>query len=386
MSDKIIQLAEKKKRLRILQKAKSGGELSATERLIISNLTKEGAGTREKKYPLSEASLKLLALEGRSIAEAETLLSSDGSGREARNVRRKTKNRNEHRNLNRIFTRNPALKQAWERGRFLRALSQLGETNLAINEVETELKKIQLINNSDDLRKILSGDIEATDTFNQARHKHLIDIQKILKDNLHKASPAAIRVYKTLFTSEIAPPAVEAVRLTSKQIQKFTGYSRQSVEFEWPRNYGLSRNSDGTYDLAEFIGWLVKHLTETTTRKTAEPLRDIKAQMLDIEMKKELGQLLDRNKVAAGLAGRNQTIIRIFTKCIAEQRDPYIKQTIERAFEDVRREIAATMPELKLDEEQAQRFKNLLDELNGATADYADSTDNKKTENPNAAN
>ena len=83
-----------------------------------------------------------------------------------------------------------------------------------------------------------------------------------------------------------------------------------------------------------------------------------------MENDERAGRLLPRDKVIAGLAGRMQTTLRIFNKSLIEQKDPYIKQTLERVFEEIRRELAAVPPELKLSESQTEELKKLLDSLN----------------------
>src|SRR4030042_5943913 len=74
----VLRLAEKKRRLKLLKKEQTGGKWPAAERAVVAEVVAEGAnpvGGRE--YVLGEAAVKMLALEGKTIAEAERLLTPE---------------------------------------------------------------------------------------------------------------------------------------------------------------------------------------------------------------------------------------------------------------------------------------------------------------------
>jgi hypothetical protein len=327
-------------------------------------------------YTLSAASLKLLAFEGKSIAECETLLSEELKVKSEK-LNKKKKSKTNHSslctiNLNEIFEKDARLKASWERGRFLRALADLAESNLTIVEVEAEMKKNHFLKPDDQLQQIFTDDNEVSDTFNQARHKHIIEVQRIIKDNLHKASPAAIRAYKALFSNPSATQA-EFSRVTTKQMMDMTGYSRQMLEYEGPKKYSLPRNSDGSFNLAVFIPWLMEHIKNTRQGvKVTEPetLRNKKAEMLDIELKERLGSLLPRDAVMAGILGRHQLMLAMFDKFIEKVPGLAENQPIERirqvlidSFIEIRNEMAKAKIELKLNDEQQAEFVRFLNGL-----------------------
>ncbi|HAL44570.1 MAG TPA: hypothetical protein DCP47_01390 [Phycisphaerales bacterium] len=327
------------------------------------------------KYALNEASLKLLALEGKTIAECEALLGvgvGSGIGKVAAagkcNGKRKTKKRKRdvtktETSLNDAFGRFPELKAAFDRGRFLKNIAEFGGKNYTIAEAEGEFGL-----KNGELDKIFASDIEAADTWNQSRLKTLLSIKSKWLEMVGMASPAALKQLEKLMRREIAHQSIDFMHVTSKQMQELTGKTRQTIEYEWPKNYQMPKNSDGSYNLFAFIKWFEEYILRTKTgaapKQAESAATNEKARKYKMENDERAGRLLDRGKVVAGLAARNQTILRIFAKALTEQKDPYIKQSLERAFEEIRREIAASMPELKLSEEQAARLKDLLMELN----------------------
>lgn len=329
--------------------------------------------TAGRKMELNASTLKLLAFLGKSIAECETILVME-TPKTARKNKKNTKKtpKSTPKTLNQIFIDKPELKAAFERGRFLKALADLAESNLTIAEIEAELKKNQFLKKEDELAKIFAADSETADLFNQSRHKHIIDVQQILKANLHKASPAAIRAYKTLFVNEMAVPAADLSHITSKQMQDITGKTRQTVENDWPKKFGLSRNSDGTFNLAVFFPWFEAHTinTKTSGGRSGEPeaLRSKKAEMLDIELKERTGQLLDRRSVIAGLVGRTQLEKNMFDKfidkvpaLIENQPVERIRKIIEDSFTEIRNEMIKHKLELKLSPELQTLFDTLME-------------------------
>jgi hypothetical protein len=329
--------------------------------------TSENPGALPNTYMLNAASLKYLAMAGKSIAEAE--LTPQFSLTRSKKIKSKQlKGAGRQKSLNEIFAEKPHLKKAWERGTFLKNIADFGGKNYTIAEAESELGL-----SAGELDKIFLSDFEASNTWNQARLKTLLAIKGKWLEMVGMASPSALKQLEKLMRKEIAHQAADFMHLTSKQMQELTGKTRQTVEYEWPRNYGLSRNSDGSYNLAVFLKWFEKFTLETKqTTKITEPevLRNKKAEMLDLELKEKIGQLLDRNQVIAGLLARHQFLKNSFDKrtdklpgLLENQPLERIRKILSASFAEICNELANSAIELKLNEGQNKKFRELIENL-----------------------
>jgi AraC-like DNA-binding protein len=369
------------------------------------------------RYTLSPASIKLMALEGKSIAEAELLLSEAGS---------KSKTPAKSFSLNQIFDKKTDLKKAWDRGRFLYNLGRYAATATTEGEAEIQLKLA-----AGELNNIFKMDSEAADTWNQARHDKSIEIkEKLLDKNLDNLSPAALKQLEIFLFKMQAP---DYARISIEEMEKLTGYSRRTF-YRWFADSGLARNSDGTLNLAIFFRWHEKYITETKVKdyidkhainsegiditrvsieqlcliaeisrqtlhtwykveglprntdgsfnlifynrwfkdyiiKTKtnivmknddESLSDIKKQNLKLTIQQKLGQLLDRDSVLHGFAVRNKTTVDVIKRHLEPVKEPYIKQTIDKIFNAIREELSNIPEFLKLDEIEIEAFRNFL--------------------------
>jgi hypothetical protein len=270
----------------------------------------------------------------------------------------------------------PELKAAFDRGRFLRNIAEFGGKNYTLHEAELELGML-----AGSLETLFKTDLEAVDTWNQARHRTLLEIKKRWLEMVGMASPAALKQLEKLMSRGIVQPAADLSHITSKQMQELTQKSRQTVESDWPKIHGLKRNTDGTYNLYIFLPWFEEFITRTRSApaKQSEPeaLRDKKAQMLDIELKEKLGRLLPRESVIAGIIGRHQLMLNMFDKfmdkvpaIVENQPLERIKKILEESFVEIRNEMAKSKIEMKLNDEQTEKLKELLNEL--SATDFTD--------------
>ena len=131
------QIAAKRRHLFLLQKVKANKALSTAEVRELEKYEKNSNVEHptlnvERPMTLSESSLKQLAMEGKTIAEAEHLISEYRTQNieRRRRIGKKKNSKTLHSshstlNLNQIFEKRPELKTAFDRGRFLhnRALS-----------------------------------------------------------------------------------------------------------------------------------------------------------------------------------------------------------------------------------------------------------------------
>lgn len=332
-----------------------------------SNISDNSSYLRGEKYTLTEASLKQLAFLGHNIAQIEQMLSEElrvksEKLRKIKSDKSKTNNcQLSNINLNTVFEKRPELKTAFDRGRFLRNIAEFGGKNYTVAEAGGELGL-----KAGELDKVFATDFEAADIWNQARLQTLLAIKNKWLDMVGMASPAALKQLEKLMSRGIIQPAADLTHITSKQMQELTDKSRQTIENDWPKKYGLPRNTDGTFNLFVFFAWYTGYVKSVNTgpaKSDKNSLADIKARRLEVQMQRETGDLLERNKVIAGLTARHQTLLRIFSRALTDQKDPFVKQTLDRIFEDVRRELAAVPPELRLSEPHSGKLQELLNEL-----------------------
>lgn len=282
--------------------------------------------------------------------------------------KRKTKSKKSlclcgEKSLNDLFNRRPELKKAWLRGVFLRNIADYAATPKTIAEAG-----IAMGMEPGALEKLFASDFEAADTWNKSRDKKRIEIEDAFMNKaIETCSISAIKQMQKLMSREVVPPAADFTRVSTKSMMELTKYSRETLQVDWP-NKGLSRNIDGTYNLLTFFGWFEDYISKKAMpQKQENPAANEKARKYKIENDERIGKLLDRNKVILSFAARLQTDMRIFSKYLAEQKDPFVKQTLERIFEESRRERTKAMPELKLNEELTENLKDLLEKIADST-------------------
>ena len=299
---------------------------------------RRGGKTIKRPAVVSATDIKLAATQGLSVTQAETQLGVSS--------------------LNKLFAKQPQLKQAWERGTFLKNIAEFGGKNYTIAEAESELGL-----DAGQLDKIFLADFEASNTWNQARLKTLLAIKGKWLEMVGMASPSALKQLEKLMRREIAHREVDFTRLTTNQMMEITGKTRQTLQVEWPEK-GLSRNSDGTYNLAVFLRWFEEYLPMIRPApKSISQSQDEKARKYKLDNDERTGRLIERTKVITGLVARGQNILGIFQRTIDSQKDPFLKQSLEKIIEDIRREISKNIIEMKLDEKQSLKLRELLDSL-----------------------
>ena len=326
------------------------------------------------------ALLKQAAFEGKTIAQIETELPTSNVELSTLNKNKKTKSAEsvkcysakyatKHesavKSLNDLFAAKPELKAAFERGRFLREIADYAATSMTIAEVEIERgMKVG------ELETIFAADFEAAQAWNSSRHKKRMEIKRAFMNKaVETCSIPAIKQMDKLLGREIARPAVDFHQLTTSQMMEIMGVSRQTLQVNWPEN-GLKRNSDGTYNLMVFVRWYEDYLSKKLEPKKAaapEALRDKKAEMLDIELKEKIGQLLDRKSVVAGLLGREQLDKNMYDKLldkvpalVENQPMERIRKILEEAYIEIKNEKTKYKIELKLGEDTQKLFDVLM--------------------------
>ncbi len=303
-----------------------------------------------KRMPISVKMVKRLAIEFESMAEASTAA--------------KTK-----RPLNKLMTDYPVLRKAWDRGRFLRNLKELAATAVTIPEAEEALEL-----EAGYLKKEMEEDREVADTWNQARLATTIEIKAALVTAAKEGKPTAIKNVARILRTEIAKTAADLAHVSIAQMIEITGKTRQTVH-DWYTKYGLSRNSDKTFNLVQFFGWF----EEFTIRKTrgagkplalTDPLKAAKAEKLELDLAHQRDQLLDRGAVLAGQLARQQNLVNAISHKAEDlsmlchgQPPEKITVILSSFFQDLRSQQCQVSEQLRLPPQAAETFRKLLEEL-----------------------
>lgn len=294
------------------------------------------------------AAVKALAIESRTIADAE---------RSLKDVQ-----------LADVFRDHPKHTQAWNRGRFLRNLAGFASTPVTIPEAE-----IKLDLEHGQLQQMIETDPEVCDTWNQTRIEFLISVKKAVGDKALEGKAGAAKLIEGMLR-DVSTPKADVLHVPIDQMCELCGITRQTLH-DWYKNKGLQRNSDNTFNLKSFIEWYGGFVLEKNKVKAApasiDPMRDLKAQRLQIDIQEKHGQLLDRNMVVSGLMARQQALVNALNKDVGSlamrchgQTIEKISEVLESFFEDVRRQQCQLPEELTLPEDVEKQLLKLLDQLN----------------------
>ena len=295
--------------------------------------------------PVSAASLKKIAIEADSFAEAEELVKTG---------------------LNEILEKYPKLKTAWDRGRFIRDLAQLAQTAATIAEAE-QILGLQ----TGQLTAELETNKESADIWNRARLETTLQIKSALVKKAKEGSPAAIRSIESILRREIAHLQFDYHTITTSQLSELTGATRQTIH-NWFTEHGLPRNSDKTYNLKVFIKWVQDYARRkpgSLKVNELDPLKAGKAEKLRIDIATQKGQLLDRGVVMAGILARLQALVNSLARkdnlaiaCNGQPTDK-IAEILGRFFGQILKDQAQVPEMLALPAEQQKKFIELLKEL-----------------------
>jgi hypothetical protein len=139
--------------------------------------------------------------------------------------------------------------------------------------------------------------------------------------------------------------ADDLARLTGRALARIWGVSAQAVGL-WHSRDGAPRNPDGSYSLSAVIAWREKYLkasNESAGKEASEGrFKAAQAKLKELELKKAVGQLIDRDEVERGRVSRVMAVrseLMKLGKALAgrlAQRSPVEVQTV---LEEAAREI-----------------------------------------------
>lgn len=361
----IIEVAWKQRYLLLLQKVKSNQTLSKSE---ISELKKYERQASRKSPTAKRASVKAPRKSNISQAEVKQL------GLECENMTQ-ADSRKDHitrdtKSLSEILDKHPKLKAAWCRGRFLRNLRDLARTGASITQAANKLK----LANTRILMTMIEEDIEVGDLWDQTRLEVYIDIKTAIIESAKEGKADAVRSVEKFLLEEQTQPDFDASHMTTLQLTELIGKTRNTIH-EWVTKYGLPRNTDKTFDLSIFFSWFEDYLLKRISlgeKSVAmlDPLRQIRAEKLKVELASHKNELVDRNEVVIQQVAWVQNLISICERNVEElsrlccnQPQEKIKE-IHRVFFRELHAAAVNIPnELHLPAAQEKKLKKILKEL-----------------------
>lgn len=275
--------------------------------------------------------------------------------------------------LTKILEEDEKLEAAWNRGRFLRNLRALASVAATVGEAADKLG----LNNAQELYNMLDTDREVADTWGQARQEAFIKIKFALIKQANEGNQAAIRAIEPFLQDELCQQTdcFDFSHITTIQLAKLTGKSRQTI-YKYRTQYGMPANNDNTFDLHKILPWL-EEFTERKLKdkykqdnEKLDPLKRVKTEKLELELKKHRGELLDREEVMAGLLARHQIFLFWAERRPDElgrlcqgQKPERIAQLIKDAVSELRRDLCQVPNELRLPENTAKLFVKTLETI-----------------------
>lgn len=386
-----VEIAKKQRYLFLLQKVKENKTLSKVElnelsryerkmvgKVILRNLRKRSTelsirpstrrstkpstkqskkskkkilATKRLRLPVEEAEIRRLGLECDNLTEADAAIKKRKS-------------------LKEIFKKHPQLRQAWDRGRFLRNLRGLARTGANISEAAKKLG----FANGQILRSMIDEDQEVGDLWDQTQLEVYIEIKSAIVEAAKEGKADAVRAVENFLLEEKEHPVFDTSHITTLQLTELIGKTRKTIH-EWVTKFGLPRNADKTFDLSIFFAWFEEYLLKRISvggKSVAalDPLRSMRAEKLRVELARHRSETLDRNKVIISLVTWAQHIVSFCDRgnvelsrlCVGQPREKIV-EIHKRFFRDLHAETARVPKELHLPEAMEKEFIGFLQKL-----------------------
>jgi len=167
--------------------------------------------------------------------------------------------------LGAILAESPALRAAWDRGRFLRRLAEFGRAAFCRAEVARRLG----LDNEIELQRLFEKDPESADVFQRARDSLCTEARAALVKSAEAGHAGAVRALERLLHDEGGhgsdmAGAFDHTTIPVGMMETITGISR----VQWGRwaTVGLPQNPDGSFSLPSVFAWLRHNPTRAGTR------------------------------------------------------------------------------------------------------------------------
>jgi len=315
---------------------------------------KKKAKTKKKRKarpPIEEAEVRRLGLECENLTEADAAVRTRKS-------------------LAEIFKKYSRLREAWDRGRFLRNLRDLARTGASVPEAAKRLG----FASARGLQAMLDEDVEVADLWDQTQLGIRLEIKTAVIEAAREGKPDAVRAVENFLLDEKERAGSDLSRITILQLTEITGRTRQTIH-DWFTKFGMPRNADKTFDLSIFLAWFEEFLLgksgkEEVPEVSLDPLKQMKAEKLKIELARHRNEILDRNEVMISLVAWAQHIVSFCDRgnvelsrlCVGQPREKVI-EIHKRFFQDLHAETARVPKELHLPDDKEKELVAFLNSL-----------------------
>jgi len=318
---------------------------------------KPGKKKRKARLPVNKVMVRRLGLECENLTEADAAIRADATIRTRKSLKE-------------IFKNHPQLRQAWDRGRFLRNLRGLARTGASVSEAA---KKLGFANGRV-LRAMIDENEEIGDLWDQTQLEVYIEIKTAIVEAAKEGKADAVRMVESFLLDKKERPEFDPARITILQLTELTGKVRQTVH-EWYTKFGLPRNVDKTFKLDIFMAWYEEFLLKKApvgkeSAVVLDPLKQMKAEKLKLELASHRHQLLDRSEVICGQVAWVQNIISFCERGIEElsrlcssQPREKIAEIARGFFRDLHTESAKVPKELRLPAAKERELIEFLEDL-----------------------
>lgn len=267
------------------------------------------------------------------------------------------------------------LAAAWRRGQFLRKLETAASK---VQSLSQAAKWLKVAGGGMALRKILDGDLEAKDVWDENWLRAEMEVKAATFANAKAGNGQAIKTVENWIRAADgeagATVRADYGRLSISQAAELFGVTRQAVH-EWFTKQGLGRNPDGSFDLKTMIAWFEQFTVTKASRgkdilAEINPLQAIKARRLAVDLERARGNLLDREQVVAGQVARFGNLIDSLGKLAREVAPMLVNQTLDTIKEILAKYAAGVIvaqrqipEELELPEAAAEALAKVYEEL-----------------------
>ena len=271
-----------------------------------------------------------------------------------------------------LITHHKEVAAAWQRGRLLRNLRGLASVAVTVDEAARRLE----LADPDELHHMIEDDPEVRDTWCQTRQEAVIRIKLALAKTAFEGNQAAIRAVETLLRTEVPLKMPDTHKLKVADIAIFTGKPRAAI-YEWINKGHLPIAADKTIDVGSFIRWFETYITDSMIQKYASKKTDqssrlqaMKAEQIEIELKRQRRELLPREEVMAGILHRYQILVNSVRQRAPQMAQLCFGQKPERVVEiitnslgDICSDLCKVPAEFYLPEPAAKAYQKVLEIL-----------------------
>jgi len=313
---------------------------------------KKNKKKRKARPPIDKAEVRRLGLESENLTAADAAINTRMS-------------------LADLLKKYPELRDAWDRGRFLRNLRDLASTRATIPEAAERLE----FASARDLQALLNEDMEVADLWKQTRLAVTLELKAAVMDAAKEGKADAIRAVEDMLQNEKEIIGADLTRITILQLVEITGRARQTIH-EWFTKFGMPRNVDKTFNLNVFLAWFEDFLLGKKGKAEVQevildPYRAVKIEKLKAEMARHRNETLDRNAVIIQLVAWAQHLVsycdrhndEISRLCVGQPRER-VKEIHRKFFQDLHAAIARVPKELHLSDDKEKELVAYMMSLN----------------------